>query len=53
MLTYLPIAMYGLRLFIVVLQNILCFLHCLHVDIIRAIGIYHLPKFYLSTPSSV
>ena len=39
---YVPIIMHGLRLFIQ------C---CLHVDIIRVIGIYHFTNFRLSTPS--
>ena len=46
---YVPIVMYGLRLFIVVLQELP---NCLHVSIIRVIGIYHLAKFRSSTPSS-
>ena len=36
--------MYGLRLFIVVLQELQC---CLHVDIIRVICIYHLSFVWL------
>ena len=41
---YSPIIMYGLGLFIVVLQCLQC---CLHVDIIRVIGIYHFTKLRL------
>ena len=32
---YVPIIMYGLRLFIVVLQELQYFLKCLHIDIVR------------------
>ena len=39
---YVPIVMYGLRLFIVVLQE----LHCLHVFMIRVRGWYDITKFY-------
>ena len=38
---YVPIViLYGLRLFIVVLQEVQCLQCCLHVDIIIIIGIY-------------
>ena len=52
MAIYVPIEMYGLRLFIVVLQELKCLPNCLHVSIIRVIGFYHFTKFYLSTASS-
>ena len=43
-----PYVMHGLRLFIVVLQE----LHCLlRVCIIRVRGWHHITKFYYSTPS--
>ena len=42
-----PIVMYGLRLFIVVLQE----LNCLHVCMIRVRGWYHITKFCYSTLS--
>ena len=45
---YIPFVMYGLRL---VLQELQCLQHCLHVDIIRVIGIYHFTKSCSSTPS--
>ena len=44
--------MYGLRLFIVALQELKCLPNCLHVTIIRVIGFYHFTKFYLYTASS-
>ena len=37
MAIYVPIVMYGLRLFIVVLQEVYCLLNCLHVCMIRPI----------------
>ena len=43
-----PIVMYGLRLFIVVLKELQCLQGCVHVDIIRVID--HFTKFCLSTP---
>ena len=52
MLIYVPIETYGLRLCIVVLQELQCLLYCLHVSIIRITGIYHFTKFRLSTSSS-
>ena len=50
---YVPIVMYHLRLFIVVLQELQCLICCLHVDIIRVIhvGIHQFTKFHLTTPS--
>ena len=49
MAIYVPIVMYGLRLFIVDLQE----LHCLlHACIIRVRVWYHITKFRYSTPSS-
>ena len=47
------IVMYGLRLFIVVLQELHCLSNCLHVFMIRVIGCYHVTKFRYSTPSGV
>ena len=44
---YILIIRYGLWLFIVILQELQC---CLHIGIIRVIGIYHFTKFRLSTP---
>ena len=46
MAIYVPIVMYGLRLFIVVLQE----LHCLHVFMIRVRGCYHFTKCCYSIP---
>ena len=37
----LPIAMYGLRLFIVVLQELHCLPKCLHICMVRVRGCYH------------
>ena len=51
MLIYVPIVMYGLRLFIVVLQELQCLPNCLHVIIIRDVGFYHFIKFRCSTTS--
>ena len=42
---------YCLRLFIVVLQELHCFLNCLHVCMIRVRGCFHITKFRYSTPS--
>ena len=51
--SYVPIAMYGLRLFnVVVLQELHCLLNCLHVFFIRVRGFYHFTKFHCSTLSS-
>ena len=52
MAIYVPIVMYGLRLFIVVLQELHCLPNCLHVFMNRVIGCYHVTKFRFSTPSS-
>ena len=51
MVIYAPIVMHCLRLFIVVLQDLKCLQCCLHVDIIRVIGIFNFTKFRLSIPS--
>ena len=40
--------MYGLRLFIVVLQEVQCLPNCLHVSIIDIIDFYHFTKFLCS-----
>ena len=40
-----PIIMYGLRLFNVVLQELHCLLNCLHVCMMRVRGCYHSPSF--------
>ena len=48
MVIYAPIVMYGLRLFIVVLQELHCFLH---VCMIRVRDFYHFTKFHCFTPS--
>ena len=53
MAIYVPIVMYGLRLFIVVLQELHCLSNCLHVFMIRIRGCYHVTKFRYSTPSGV
>ena len=49
---YVPIVMYGLRLVIVVLQELHCLPYCLHTYMIKVIAFYHFTKFCLSTPSS-
>ena len=49
MAIYAPIVMYYPRLFIVVLLQ--CLQCCLHVDIIRVIGIFNFTKFRVSIPS--
>ena len=51
MAIYVPIVMYSLRLFIVVLQELHCLPNCLHVFMIRVISWYHVTKFCYSTPS--
>ena len=51
MAIYVSIVMYGLRLFIVVLQELHCLSNCLHVFMIRVRGCYHVTKFRYSTPS--
>ena len=43
---YAPIVMYGLRLFIVVLQELPCLPNCLHVCMIRVRGCYHITKVF-------
>ena len=57
MAIYVSIVMYGLRLFIVVLQELHCLSNCLsnclHVFMIRVRGCYHVTKFRYSTPSGV
>ena len=45
------IVMYGLRLFIVVLQELHCLPNCLHVCMIRVRCYYHFTKFRCSTLS--
>ena len=50
MAIYVPIVMYGLRLFIVVLQELHCLPNCLHVCMIRVRGCYHITKFCCSIP---
>ena len=46
-----PIVMYGLRLFIVVLQELHCLPNCLHVCMIRVRRCNHFTKFRCSTLS--
>ena len=48
---YVPIVMYGLRLFIVVLQELHCLPNCLYACMIRVRGCYHITKFCYSIPS--
>ena len=49
-----PIVMYGLRLFIVALQELHCLPNCLHVCMIRVRGCYHFTKFFaIMSPSFV
>ena len=48
MAIYVPIVMYGLRLFTVVLQELYCLPNCLHVCMIRVRGCYHIAKFCCS-----
>ena len=50
---YVPIVMYGLRLFIVVLQELHCLPNCLHTCIIRVRGCYRVAKFRCPTLSSL
>ena len=45
------IVMYGLRPFIIVLQELHCLLNCLHICMIREKGGYHFTEFLCSTPS--
>ena len=49
---YVPAVMYGLRLFIVVLQELHCLPNCLHVGFNRDIGFYHFTRFPCSILSS-
>ena len=42
--------MYGLRLVIVVLQELHCLSNCLHVCMIRVRGCYHITKVCCSIP---
>ena len=51
MAIYVPIVMYGLRMFIVVLQELYCLPNCLHTSMIRVRGFYHITKFCYSIPS--
>ena len=51
MAIYVPIVMYGLRLFIVVLQELYCLPDCLHAHMIRVRGCYHITMFCYSIPS--
>ena len=51
MAIYVSIVMYGLRLFIVVLQELHCLSNFLHACMIRVRGFYHVTKFRYSTPS--
>ena len=46
MAIYVPIVTYGLRLFIVVLQELQCLQCCLHVDIIRVIELHQVLFVY-------
>ena len=48
MAIYVPIVMYGLRLFIVVLQELHCLPNCLHVFMIRVRGYCHITMFRYS-----
>ena len=48
MAIYVPIVMYGLRLFIVVLQELHCLPNSLHVCVTRVRGCYHITKFCCS-----
>ena len=50
MAIYVSIVMYGLRLFIVVLQELHCLSNCLHACMIR-VSCYHITKFCYSIPS--
>ena len=49
---YVPAIMYGLRLFIVVLQELHCLPNCLDVGFNRVIGFYHFTRFPCSILSS-
>ena len=48
---YIPSIVYGLRLFIVVVQELHCLSNCLHVCMIRVRVCYHFTKFCCSTPA--
>ena len=50
MATYVPIVMYGLRLFTVVIQELHCLPNCLHVLKIVVRGWYHITKICYSIP---
>ena len=50
MAIYVPIIMYGLKLFIVVLQELHCLPNCLHVSMIGVKGCYHITKFRCVIP---
>ena len=57
MAIYVPIVMYGLRLFIVVLQELYYLLRCLYICMIRGVYIFvrgfsHFIKSHCSIPSS-
>ena len=52
MAIYVLIVMYGLRLFIVVLQELHCLSNCLHACMIRVRGCYLITKFCYSISSS-
>ena len=47
---YVRIVMYGLRMFIVVVQELHCLPNCLHVCMIRVRGCYHIIEFCYSIP---
>ena len=51
MTIYVPIIMYSLRLFNVVLEELHCLPNCLHDCMMRVRGCYHFIKFHCSTPS--
>ena len=48
---YIPSVVYGLRLFIVVVQELHCLSNCLHVCMIRVRVCYHFTKVCCSTPA--
>ena len=50
MAVYVPIVMYGLRLFIVVLQELHRLPYCLYICMIRVRGCYHFTKYSYSIP---
>ena len=49
---HVPIVMYGLRLFIVVLQELQCLPNCLHTYMVKVRGRYHSTKICCTTLSS-